>query len=94
MLKQDHPENVHFSSFRFELFWSGESGNPTTATIIEYPMLEGILKDHQVQPLSPHMATQKSDHLSENTVQMLLELQLCAVTTAPESLFQYLTTLW
>ena len=63
--------------------------------IIEYPKLEGTHKAHRAQPLAPHRSTQKSDHMTESVVQMLLELQqLVAMTTALRSLFQCLTTLW
>lgn len=54
----------------------------------EYLKLEKTHEDHQVQLLLPHTTTQKSDHMSENVVQTLLELQqLCDVTTALWSLF-------
>lgn len=43
--------------------------------IIKYPELEDIHKNHEVQLLSLHSTSQKSNHTSENVVQMLLELQ-------------------
>ena len=55
--------------------------------IADYLTLEWTHKDRSVQLLAPHRATQKSDPLSENAVQMLLELwQLGAMTTALGSL--------
>uniref|UniRef100_A0A8B9U121 Regulatory factor X associated protein n=1 Tax=Anas zonorhyncha TaxID=75864 RepID=A0A8B9U121_9AVES len=43
--------------------------------LVNYPKVEGTYKDNQVQHLSPQRTTQKSDHVSESLVQMLLELQ-------------------
>ena len=42
--------------------------------IIEYPELEGAHKNHEVRLVAPHGTTQKSDHVSESSVEMLLEL--------------------
>lgn len=50
-------------------------------------------KDHQVQLLALHRMTQNSSHMFESTVQTLVLWQTGAVTTALESLFQWLTTL-
>ena len=63
--------------------------------ITEQPKLEGTHKDHWVQLLAPHRTTQKSNYLSESSVQMLLELQqLGAMPTALGRLFQRLSTFW
>jgi len=63
-------------------------------TITEYPKLDGTHKDHRVQLLPPHRTTQKSNSMSESTVQTLLELQqLTAVTTALGRLLQGLNTI-
>ena len=52
-------------------------------------------KDHGVQLLSPQRTTQKSDHMTETTVQTLLELrQTRAMTTALGSLFRFLPPFW
>ena len=58
-------------------------------TIIEYLELEGTIRIiESVHLLAPHRTTQKSDHMSESIVQMLLELrQLCAMTTVLSSPF-------
>jgi len=56
--------------------------------IVDYPKLEGIHKDHQVQLPAPPSATQNPNLISESGVQMLLELQqLGAVLIAPRNLF-------
>lgn len=55
----------------------------TTHSIIKYPELEDTNKGHQIQDLAPQRTTQNSNHMSESTVQMLLDFwQLCTVTTA------------
>lgn len=36
---------------------------------------KGPIKDHRVQLLAPHRATQRLDHMSESVVQTLLVLQ-------------------
>jgi len=57
--------------------------------------MEGINKDHRLQLLVPCRTTQKSDHMTENVVKRLLELQQQrVVTNALGSPFQCPTTLW
>jgi len=48
--------------------------NPLKHKIIEHPKLEGTYKDYWAQLLAPPRTTQKSDPISESTVQTLLEL--------------------
>lgn len=43
--------------------------------ITEYPKLEVIHKDNEVQLLAVQRTTQKSKPVSESTVQVLLEVQ-------------------
>lgn len=43
--------------------------------IIKYSKLQGTHKDHRVECWTPHRTTQKSHHVYESAVQMLLELQ-------------------
>lgn len=60
---------------------------------MEYPTLEGTYKDHWVQFLGPQRTNQKSDHVTESTVQTFPELwELAAMVTALGSLFLCLTT--
>lgn len=58
-------------------------------TITEYLELEGTIRIiESVHLLAPQRTTQKSDHMSESIIQVLLELwQLRDVTTALGSLF-------
>jgi len=61
--------------------------------LMEYPTLEGTYKDHWVQFLGPQRTNQKSDHVTESTVQTFPELwELAAMVTALGSLFLCLTT--
>lgn len=60
-------------------------GNTTHSfhSIIKYPELEETHKDHQIQDLAPQRTTQNSNHMSESTVQMLLDFwQFSTVTAA------------
>jgi len=55
----------------------------------EYYQLKGTHRDHWIQTPVPHRTTQKSNHISECIVQMLLEFQqLSAMITAQGSLLQ------
>ena len=52
--------------------------------IIEYPKLEGTHKHHPVQLLAPCRTTQKSDHMSEITVQTFLNSSSTVPLPCPE----------
>ena len=49
-------------------------GNKDLVTASQRKELGGTHKDHQIQLLAPQRTVQKSDHVSESIVQMLLEL--------------------
>lgn len=59
------------------------------------PKWEGTHKDHWVLLLPLHRTTQKTDHLTANVVQMLLEIwQAGVIISALGRLFQCSTTIW
>lgn len=61
---------LHFKPINMKINYS-----VVTNKIEEYPELKKNHKDHQDQPLAPQRTIQNSNFISENAVQMLLELQ-------------------
>jgi len=79
-LTSENPWRLSWKACNFHMLISSTAPNECyiinsqNHRIIEYPELDGTLKDHWIQLLALHTTTQKSDHISSSFVQTLLEL--------------------